>query len=263
MDNINLLKQWPDLFGDRSVLIRIDPGSGAGHHKFVSTAGNQSKFGIPREDIPELIALCKTLNIQVLGLHAHSGSGILTTDLWESTALFLTDFLNVFPHVRIINLGGGLGVAEKPGQIELNLQQLDQALLIIKQRFAAIEFWLEPGRYFVSDAGVLLTQVTQCKQKNKANFVGVNTGMNSLIRPALYGAYHEIVNLTKFDAQKTEVTQIVGPICESSDTLGYDRLLPTTQENDVILIANVGAYGYSMSSHYNLRAPAQELILQS
>jgi diaminopimelate decarboxylase/aspartate kinase len=261
IDNLYVLQHWGELFKGKSILLRIDPGSGAGHHKFVSTAGNESKFGIPRSDIGETIALCKQHNIEVIGLHSHSGSGILTPELWESTAVLLTDLLPQFPAARIINLGGGLGVADKPGQQNLSMKTLDTALLSIKSRFKNISFWMEPGRYFVSDAGVILARVTQCKEKGKVHFVGIETGMNSLIRPALYGAYHDIVNLSRLHDEKTGLSHIVGPICESGDTLGYDRPFPKTYENDVILIANAGAYGHSMSSHYNLRPPAQEIVI--
>jgi diaminopimelate decarboxylase/aspartate kinase len=106
-----------------------------------------------------------------------------------------------------------------------------------------------------------LARVTQLKGKGAVRYLGVATGMNSLIRPALYGAYHEIVNLTRLDEQGEHVFTIVGPICESGDVLGHDRLLPPSREGDVLLVANAGAYGRVMSSHYNLRAPAEELTL--
>ena len=138
---------------------------------------------------------------------------------------------------------------------------LDVSLMAVKSRYPQLSLWLEPGRYFVAESGVILAKVTQCKAKGKVHFVGIETGMNSLIRPALYGAYHEIVNLSRISQEKTGFAHIVGPICESSDTLGYDRLLPDTKENDIILIANTGAYGYCMSSSYNLRPPAEEIII--
>ena len=106
-----------------------------------------------------------------------------------------------------------------------------------------------------------MAKVTQLKQKGSVHFVGLETGMNSLLRPALYSAWHEIVNLTRFNDEKTYFAHIVGPICESGDTLGYDRLLPKTEEEDVFLIATAGAYGYCMHSEYNLRAAAQEICL--
>ena len=128
-------------------------------------------------------------------------------------------------------------------------------------RAPSLEFWLEPGRYLVAAAGVLLARVTQLKSKGGTRYVGVTTGMNSLIRPALYGSWHEIVNLTRLDVPATERVNVVGPICESGDVLGLERLLPPTQEDDVLLIANVGAYGRSMSSNYNLREPAIEVMI--
>jgi diaminopimelate decarboxylase/aspartate kinase len=131
----------------------------------------------------------------------------------------------------------------------------------VRVRAPRLEFWLEPGRFLVAAAGVLLARVTQTKSKEDTHYVGVATGMNSLIRPALYGAWHEIVNLTRLDEPATELVNVVGPICESADVLGHDRLLPPTVEGDVLLIANAGAYGRAMSSSYNLREPAVELVL--
>ncbi|WED43712.1 bifunctional aspartate kinase/diaminopimelate decarboxylase [Legionella cardiaca] len=261
IDNLYPLENWPELFKNQSILLRIDPGSGAGHHKYVCTGGNESKFGIPQNDLELASRLVEKHHIQVIGLHAHSGSGILTPELWQQTALMLTALTTRFPDVRIINLGGGLGVVEKPGQQPLNLTALDESLTAVKSGHSQLTFWLEPGRFFVAESGVILAKVTQCKEKGKVRFIGIETGMNSLLRPALYGAYHEIVNLSRLNDEKTGFAHIVGPICESGDTLGYDRLFPETREGDVILIASTGAYGHCMSSHYNLRAPAQEITM--
>ncbi len=261
IDSIYPLAHWPELFAHQSIFIRIDPGCGAGHHKFVCTGGNESKFGIPIHELDQVLALVKQHQIHVIGLHAHSGSGILSTSLWQQTAFMLAAEVVRFPEVRFINLGGGLGIADKPGQASLDLGVLDEALLAVKLRYPTLQFWLEPGRFFVSDGGVLLAKVTQCKTKGKVRFIGIETGMNSLIRPALYGAYHHIVNLTRYHQESTRFAHIVGPICESADTLGYDRLMPDTYENDILLVANTGAYSHCMSSSYNLREPAQELML--
>lgn len=261
IDSLYPLQHWPELFKNRSILLRIDPGSGAGHHKFVCTAGNESKFGINQADLEELQGLIEQHRIKVVGLHAHSGSGILNPDLWQNTALMLGKLTSAFPNAHIINLGGGLGIAEKPGQQPLDFKALDASLQAIKTHFPSLQFWMEPGRYFVADSGVILAKVTQCKEKGKVRFVGIETGMNSLIRPSLYGAYHEIVNLTRMHQEKTGYAHVVGPICESGDTLGYDRFLPDTFENDIILIANTGAYGYCMGSEYNLRPKAKEILI--
>jgi diaminopimelate decarboxylase/aspartate kinase len=261
IDSLYPLEYWPELFKNREVMVRIDPGSGAGHHKHVSTGGNESKFGITQNDVGTVLTLTKKHNIKVIGLHAHSGSGILTPELWQQTALMLAALTDQFPKVRSINLGGGLGIVEKPGQQPLDFSSLDASILAVKARYPQLHIWLEPGRFFVAESGVILAKVTQCKEKGKVKFIGIETGMNSLIRPSLYGAYHEIVNLTRLYEEKAGFSHIVGPICESGDTLGYDRLLPKTQEGDVLLIANAGAYGHCMSSHYNLRPPAQEIVL--
>ena len=158
-----------------------------------------------------------------------------------------------------MDLGGGIGIPERPGEKPFDMASLDEAVGSVKATVGSTELWLEPGRFVVAQAGVLITRVTQTKGKDGMQYVGVSTGMNSLIRPALYGAYHEIFNLSRLHEAATEVVTIVGPVCETGDRLGSDRLLPVTQEGDVILIANVGAYGYVMSSHYNLRDPAAEV----
>lgn len=262
IDSLYPLENWPELFKNREVIVRIDPGTGAGHHKHVSTGGNESKFGITQNDIGQILSLTKANHIKVIGLHAHSGSGILSTDLWQQTAAMLASLTDQFPEVRSINLGGGLGIVEKPGQHPIDFATLDAQLMAVKSQYPGLAIWLEPGRFFVAESGVILAKVTQCKEKGKVKFIGIETGMNSLIRPSLYGAYHEIVNLTRLHEEKAGFAHIVGPICESGDTLGYDRLLPVTKEGDVILIANTGAYGHCMSSHYNLRPPAQEIVLE-
>ncbi|ANN95821.1 TPA: bifunctional aspartate kinase/diaminopimelate decarboxylase [Legionella pneumophila] len=262
IDSLYPLENWPKLFKDREVIVRIDPGTGAGHHKHVSTGGNESKFGITQNDISKILSHTKANHIKVIGLHAHSGSGILSTDLWQQTAVMLASLTDQFPEVRSINLGGGLGIVEKPGQHPIDFAALDAQLMAVKSQYPGLAIWLEPGRFFVAESGVILAKVTQCKEKGKVKFIGIETGMNSLIRPSLYGAYHEIINLTRLHEEKAGFAHIVGPICESGDTLGYDRLLPVTREGDVILIANTGAYGHCMSSHYNLRPPAQEIVLE-
>lgn len=261
VDSMYPLEHWSDLLRGQSILLRIDPGCGAGHHKFVCTGGNESKFGITKENLDQAAALIARHEIRVIGLHAHSGSGILSPDLWQQTALMLAKEIARFPEVKIINLGGGLGIVDKPGQQPLDMGALNETLLAIKSRYPELVFWLEPGRFFVAESGAILAKVTQCKEKGKVRFIGIETGMNSLIRPALYGAYHDIVNLTHLYEEKTTFAHIVGPICESSDTLGYDRLMPNTSENDVMLIVNTGAYGYCMSSSYNLRPPAEEVMI--
>ena len=261
LDNLYPLKHWPELFAGRELFVRIDTGQGRGHHEHVRTAGVHSKFGIPLFELDELGDLIEAADATVVGLHAHTGSGILTVDNWQQTGEQLDSLRARFPAVRYMDLGGGIGIPERPGEKPFDMNGLDEAVGSVKAAVGSTELWLEPGRFVGAQAGVLITRVTQTKGKGGMQYVGVNTGMNSLIRPALYGAYHEIFNLSRLHEPATEVVTIVGPVCETGDRLGSDRLMPVTQEGDVILIANVGAYGYVMSSHYNLRDPAAEVLI--
>jgi len=261
LDNLYPLQAWPELFAEQKLFIRVDPGQGRGHHEHVKTAGVHSKFGVPRFEVEELIRLVKAAGAEVVGIHAHSGSGILDPDNWRSVAAELVQIAGYFPAVDTIDLGGGLGVPEKPGDKSFDLDRLDRTLGEIRESYPQYKLWLEPGRFLVARAGVLLTKVTQIKGKGEMQYIGVGTGMNSLIRPALYGSYHEIVNLSRADEAPSETVTVVGPICETGDRLGSDRLLPPTAEGDVILVANAGAYGYVMSSHYNRREVAKEIVI--
>jgi diaminopimelate decarboxylase/aspartate kinase len=261
VDNLQLLREWGELFHGHSIFIRVDTGTGHGHHHHVRTAGAHAKFGVPLGQIQELAELCAHHGISVIGLHAHSGSGIFDADTWAQVATALLALAPQFPQLRVIDVGGGLGVPDSDDQLGVDLAQLDTALLAARQSRPGFELWIEPGRFLVAAAGALIARVTQTKAKDDVRYVGIATGMNSLIRPALYGAWHEIVNLTRLDEPATEIVNVVGPICESADFLGHDRLLPPTRTGDVLLIANAGAYGRAMSSHYNLREPAAEFLL--
>ena len=261
LDNLYPLQAWPEIFAGKRVLIRMDPGQGRGHHEHVKTAGVHSKFGVPLFEVDELCELVEEIGVRVVGIHAHSGSGVQNPEAWRTVAAQLVQVAQRFPEARFIDLGGGLGVAEKPGDKPFDLEKFDELLAEVRNSYPDYQFWIEPGRYLVARAGVLLTHVTQVKGKGDMRYVGVGTGMNSLIRPALYGAYHEIVNLTRAGEAPSETATIVGPICETGDRLGTDRLLPPSSEGDVMLIANAGAYGYVMSSQYNRREIAPEVVI--
>ena len=263
LDNLYPLKMWPEVFRGREIFLRIDPGFGRGHHSHVRTGGVHSKFGIPLSDADELIALTKAEGVRVTGLHAHTGSGIFNVANWTETGTLLADLAARFPHVTVVDLGGGIGVPEQVGHGEIDLGALDRGVAGLAKSFPHIEFWMEPGRYLVAKAGVLVAIVTQLKGKGDVQYVGVATGMNSLIRPALYGAHHDIRNLTRLEEPMSHRVTVVGPICETADQLGADRWLPETKEGDVLLIATCGAYGYAMASNYNLRPPAAEFIIES
>jgi diaminopimelate decarboxylase/aspartate kinase len=262
LDNLYPLEAWPDVFRGKEIFLRMDPGIGRGHHQHVRTGGAHSKFGVPISAADELIALTTRLEVRVTGLHAHTGSGVFNVDNWTETGALLAELAARFPAVQVIDIGGGLGVPEHTGQSEIDLGKLDRGVGALAGRFPHLEFWMEPGRFLVAKSGVLVAVVTQLKDKGDVSYVGIATGMNSLIRPALYGAHHDIRNLTRLEEPLTRRVNVVGPICETADQLGADRWLPPTEEGDVLLIANGGAYGYAMASHYNRRPPATEFVIE-
>jgi len=258
------LRAWGDLFRDRDLLVRVDLGRGRGHHAKVRTAGDRTKFGVPLADLAEFADLAAACGARIVGLHSHAGSGILDSDHWRETAARLAEIAAQFPDASILDLGGGLGVPDSSRAPGLDLDAVGRGLATVRAAHPRFALWLEPGRRLVARAGALLARVTQLKLKGGVNYLGVDAGMNSLIRPALYGAYHEIVNLTRLEAAADTRMNVVGPICETADVLGAERMLPAaTREGDILLIANAGAYGFAMASRYNLREPAAEQWLEA
>lgn len=261
LDNMFPLQARPDIFAGREVFIRIDPGTGKGHHDKVKTGGRGSKFGIDAEDLPELRRLAAEHNVKIVGLHVHAGSGILSAEHWREVATLLLKHAEEFPDLRFFDLGGGLGIVERNDQTALDVAAVDASLEVVRQARPDIELWMEPGRYLVATAGVLLTKVTQLKGKGEMRYIGVDAGMHSLIRPTLYGAYHGITNLSRVGEPATISANIVGPICETGDILGVNRAMPEAFEGDVILVDTAGAYGYTMASNYNLRGLPREVLI--
>ncbi|HZX92050.1 MAG TPA: bifunctional aspartate kinase/diaminopimelate decarboxylase [Rudaea sp.] len=261
VDNLHPLAHWGDVFAGRELILRLDLGVGRGHHDKVKTGGAGSKFGLALDELPEFQRLAAANGTRIVGLHAHLGSGILDVSHWRDVYVQLASLAERIGSVHVLNIGGGLGVPARSDEQALDLGVLGAALGEVKTAYPQFELWAEPGRYLVADAGVLLCRVTQLKRKGDVRYVGVDAGMNSLIRPALYEAYHEIANLSRLHESASELVQIVGPICESGDVLGSNRRLPPTREGDVLLIAQAGAYGAVMASHYNLRDPAAEIVL--
>lgn len=261
IDGAHLLNQAPDLFSGTRVGLRVDPGFGLGHDHKVRTGGANAKFGQPIDQIEEVLAAADSRSVTLVGIHAHVGSGILNPGAWADTGEVLLSLLGRVPGAEWLDLGGGLGVPEQPGQAPLDLGALDRLLAGVGKE-AGVRLRMEPGRYLVSDAGVLVAPVTQVRSKLGVHFAGMATGMNSLIRPALYGAWHTIHNLSRWNESAQRYWQIVGPICETADVLGRDRWLPDPRPGDVLLVENAGAYGAVMGSRYNLREPASERILE-
>lgn len=267
LDSLYPLQQWGSTFAGKHIMLRLDPSVRKGHHEHVKTAGKESKFGIASEELPIAAELAAKHGVHVAALHAHVGSGILSSTTWRENADYLAACARqYFPSATSLDLGGGLGIVEVPGeQTALNMQEVDKLVKEFKQKNPEFSLWLEPGRFPIAEAGVLLCTVTQLKSKGSYNYIGVDTGFNSLIRPILYAAHHQIVNLSRLHSTPggpSITAEIVGNICESGDVFGHARTMPAdTQEGDIVLIATAGAYGHSMASNYNLRDPATEHFL--
>lgn len=261
VDALHPLAEWPAVFAGREIVLRVDPGHGSGHHEKVITGGDESKFGVALAELPEARRLARAAGCRIVALHAHLGSGIADVATFRDLHAMLAALAEDFPDVTRLNIGGGLGVPYRDDDPVLDLAALGAALAEVKRHYPQYRLWMEPGRFLVAEAGVLLARVTQVKRKAGRTWVGLETGMNSLIRPSLYEAWHEIRNLTRLHAPADTVCEVVGPICESGDVLGEHRRLPEPHEGDVMLIANAGAYGAVMASRYNLREPAAEVVL--
>ncbi|HEY3520170.1 MAG TPA: bifunctional aspartate kinase/diaminopimelate decarboxylase, partial [Rhodanobacteraceae bacterium] len=262
LDSLHPLQHWPELFANREIMLRVDLGRGLGHHDKVRTGGEGSKFGLPLDQLDRFVALAGKNRTRIVGLHAHLGSGILEATHWAEVYGQLASLAERIGSIAYLNLGGGLGVPPHPDEEELDLAALDASLLEVRQSYPHYRLWMEPGRWLVADCGVLLARATQVKRKGALNYLGCDAGMHALIRPALYEAWHEIVNLSRLEEEPATLYQIVGPICETGDVLGSDRRLPETHEGDVLLIAQGGAYGEAMSSHYNLRPLVETVVIE-
>ncbi|HET8898653.1 MAG TPA: bifunctional aspartate kinase/diaminopimelate decarboxylase [Rhodanobacteraceae bacterium] len=262
LDALHPLAHWGELFAGREIMLRVDLGRGLGHHEKVRTGGSGSKFGLALDQLDAFLELADRHRVRLLGLHAHLGSGILDASHWRDVYSQLAALAERVGNLDVLNIGGGLGVPSHPGEQPLDLTALGELLAEVKRAYPQFRLWMEPGRYLVADAGVLLARVTQTKRKGRVNYLGLDAGMHNLIRPALYEAWHDIVNLSRLDEAATTLYQVVGPICESGDVLGADRRLPDASENDVVLIAQAGAYGATMASQYNLRDAADEIVIE-
>jgi diaminopimelate decarboxylase len=256
-----------DLYGQAypgsDVCVRLNPQVGAGHHEHVITAGGKTKFGIPVAEAESIKAIVRRHNLTLKGLHQHIGSGIPDIDtLWEAVQVML-DTAKQFPGIEFVNFGGGLGIPYRATDSKLDLARFSArfgSTLKAFDREHGVEVLFEPGRYFTAEAGVLLVTATTIKDNGDRCFVGVDSGMGHLLRPALYGSYHEIINLDNPNGTMREY-DIVGNICETGDTFARDRDIPEIRVGDTLAILDTGAYGMSMASEYNLRPrPAEVLV---
>jgi diaminopimelate decarboxylase len=234
------------------LAIRIHPGTGAGHSEAVAT-GADAKFGIPVGRVPEAVEVARDHGLSVVGLHAHAGSGILEDlDAHRQVVETVADVArSLDTAIDFVDVGGGFGVPYHAEQPPLDL---DEIAATTREALGDLDAALriEPGRYVVADAGVLLTEVNTTKPAGDGVLAGVDAGMTDLLRPALYDAYHPVRSLTT-EPRDTESVTVVGPICESTDVLAEDRELPAPKRGDLLAVGLTGAYGIEMASQYNSR----------
>ena len=273
VDSISELERLLKFAVPPVLSVRVNPEVGAGHHSHCITAGPESKFGLWEEETIQAYAIAKRARVERFGMHMHIGSGILEL---EPYVLAVEKLLSIAKRVHeevginfeFIDIGGGLGVPYKPEDKEFDLSEFaSKVVALFKSKVK--EYGLgrpflcvEPGRYLVADASILLTSVNTVKVTPSRKFVGVDAGFNTLVRPTMYGSYHRILVANKLDAAEKETYDVVGPICESGDALAKDRALPLVEEGDLLAVLNAGAYGFSMSSRYNSRPRAAEVMIR-
>lgn len=252
------------------VAFRVNPGIGSGDHGLVF-AGADAKFGIPEDEIVDAYRKAQERGVERFGMHMMTGSNVRDPDYFAQITEKLleiagrvSDELDI--EFEFIDIGGGLGVPYKPDDEPLDIEETAEKVVAAFEQGVAEHdlgepaLWMEPGRYLVAEAGVLLTDVTHVKEAGKT-FVGVDTGMHQMLRPMLYDAYHEILVANDLTRKTTGEKTVVGPICESTDVLAKDRPLPEIAEGDVLGIMKAGAYGFTMASNWNTRRlPAEVLV---
>ena len=273
LDSISQLKRLnniPEAEG-MDISFRVNPMVGAGHHDHCITAGILSKFGIMEEEAVDAYKMAKELGFNPTGIHTHIGSGILDPEPFKLAVNVLMDIAGkVSKHADIqfdfIDFGGGIGIPYTPEESKLDINNFGEEITALyKSKLEEYELGkptmcIEPGRYIVGDASILLTRVNTIKQSYR-KFAGVDAGFNTLLRPTMYGSYHHIVVADKPFAKPVQKVDIAGDVCESGDLFARDRMMPNIIEGDLLAILNAGAYAFSMASQYNSRPRPAEILV--
>jgi diaminopimelate decarboxylase len=265
IDSLSNLEKFGAKFGSNyPVGVRVRPNIMAGGNLKISTGHDKSKFGIPATQLNELKAIQQKYQINIATLHIHTGSEIKDVHVFIQSADVFDNLLVEFPTVTVLDFGGGFKVPYKPGEkgtdIALLGAEVEKAMNKLSEKYGRkLTAWFEPGKYIVSEAGYFIAKVNVLKQSGDIQFAGINTGLNHLIRPMFYDAYHHIDNISHPE-KPIQQYAVVGNICET-DTFAWDRPIPTIEEGDFLVFFNAGAYGYEMASNYNARyKPAQVLF---
>ncbi len=267
IDNISILEQFGHLYGNTvPCCIRMNPHIAAGGNSHIQTGHIDSKFGISIYQLRHIERIVSTCNMKINGLHIHTGSEILDSSVFIRMAELMFETAQSFSDLEFIDFGSGFKVAYKEGDYITDIDELSKEFTELFKGFCKsygreLELWFEPGKFLVSEAGVLLVKVNTVKQTTATVFVGVDSGQNHLIRPMFYDAYHHIINISNPEG-KQRIYTVVGYICET-DTFGWDRKMNEVREGDILAILNAGAYGYTMSNNYNSRLRPAEVMISN
>ena len=271
LDDINSFKRIKKYSIPNEISFRLNPGFGKGAFSQITTGGVDSKFGVPRSKIIDAYGLAKANGVKKFGIQCMTGSGILDAKYFPK---LMSEILNIANSImrelninfEYINMGGGYGIPYKDEDASLDIDEVFSNVSKVFHKFFSREkipeFWIEPGRSIVGNTGILLCKVTGIKKSYK-NFVGLDAGMETLMRPALYNAYHRIYKVGNPQEKHSQVTDITGRICENTDRLAIDRSFPNVKVNDLIAVMDVGAYGFSMSHQFCNRPRAAEVLLDN
>ena len=267
IDNISILEQFGHEYeGKVPCCIRLNPHIAAGGNAHIQTGHIDSKFGISIHQLRHVQRIVSTCKMKVNGLHIHTGSEILDSSVFIQVAELMFEAARQFPDLEFIDFGSGFKVAYKDDDYTTDIEELAQQFSALFNSFCKeygrqLQLWFEPGKFLVSEAGVLLVKVNTIKQSLATVFAGVDSGQNHLIRPMFYDAYHHIINLSN-PKGKPRIYTVTGYICET-DTFGWDRKIAEIREGDVLAILNAGAYGFSMSNNYNSRLRPAEVLIEN
>ncbi len=271
VDSLSQLRFLGEKHRGSGICVRINPNIGAGHHDHCITGGPESKFGIDHTKVDRIKEISGQFALSIQGVHQHIGSGILQPEKFIDAMDVLLETAKYFDDLSFVDFGGGIGVPYGEDEQRIDIKVFGDEISEEFQKFCKdygkeLKLVIEPGRYLVAESGFLLATVTSVKEGERHRFVGINTGFNHLVRPAMYGSYHQILNAMNVNGERLPQT-IAGNLCESGDTFTrneegiVDRELPIFKEGDTVAICNAGAYGFSMSSLYNTRPrPAEVLV---
>lgn len=274
LDSISQLERFGRLAPGSRCAVRINPGIGAGHSDSVVTAGKNTKFAVEEKDIPELLETAEKHNLKIVGINQHIGSLFMEPDPYLAAVTNLLRIAHKFDDLEFIDFGGGFGTPyhKLSGEKEFDINLLTEGIEKLLGDFIAetgkqILFKSEPGRYVVADSSVLLGRVYATKVNYDKKYAGTDIGQNVLVRPTLYGSWHDVEVLRGgkpvLPSSGTEVVSVTGNICESGDIIAKERELPVIKEGDLVCVLDAGAYGYSMCSPYNSRPrPAEVMICE-